>query len=101
MGKSHDAALSKLGEFGNIVTVDFGSLSARRRLKMLVARDEDMAVDVKADGLHIPEGMLEEARATRCMSNPRFLSDIDTIDTSFCFRYFISVSSLSFDLSGK
>ena len=40
---------------------------------MLVARDEDLAVDVEADGMHIPEGMLEEARA-RCMSNPRFLS---------------------------
>ena len=55
------------------LTVDSTSLSARRRLKMLVARDEDLAVDVEADGMHIPEGMLEEARA-RCMSNPRFLS---------------------------
>ena len=78
MGKSHDVALSKLGE----VTWwhdDCRFRMSRRRLKMLVARDEDLAVDVEADGLHIPEGMLEEARAR--MSNLRFLSDDKIMST--------------------
>ena len=28
---------------------------------MLVARDEDLAVDVAASGLHVPEGLLDQA----------------------------------------
>ena len=33
---------------------------------MLVARDEDLAMEVAADGLHVPEGMVEEAGIWVC-----------------------------------
>lgn len=51
---------------------EIAELCQRRRLKMLVARDEDLAVDVEADGLHIPEGMLEEVPRLR-QKHPHWL----------------------------
>eukprot|EP00435_Cladocopium_sp_Y103_P064254 s242_g25.t4 len=51
---------------------EIAELCQRRPLKLLVARDEDLAVDVNADGLHVPEGMLEEVPRLR-QKHPHWL----------------------------